>query len=192
MQATKLERIIFDERDISCLEAQMEETLRYANGEVNLYSKFAPILSDAEELIAEISLQTDFSERNHFLLNLWDDHYYYDWEEYDSFIENFVKRGAYAHIIRLRAKDSYHEQIEAYSPSNQLAKYERLKIEVYIAKEKLSAKMLKLSVFEKLRLKLLRNDPTARINSSPSFIFCCDVGDAMIQGLKAGLKNPIA
>lgn len=139
-------------------------------------------------MICEIAAQTDFTDGNRVLFNLWDDLYYYDFDGYSDFIKDFIKNGEYVKDLRLSALESYYERLNHFSVDNQTAIYHRLQKDICLAQEKLKLEKDGLNVFEKAEIMLMRCNPNSRINS-PSFLISATLGTIIIGGLNDGLTK---
>ena len=177
-------RIIADEVTLSGLISALQEAQMYANGEIDVYEKFSYILSDGEKKISSIKEEVPLLDADKELLfNLWDDHYYYDYDSYDDFLDRFIKSGDYERIIRNSMLVHYREMVEFYSQKRQAEEVCSLNTKIVLQRNKINDVKKELSLIEKLTLERLRS----KMRSSPS-LSCIVHGMIASDGILEGLS----
>lgn len=190
-QITKIERIIFMERDLSSMESCLRIWEEYANGFRDLHSENKYILDNVHDEINRIKtlIEMDASdskkELNYVIDNFYDENYY-DYDSAKECADYFINN--YADILQTEALKKYNEEIICHSPENATNECERLRDSIRQQQDEISAAMKALNFIEKCEIKLLRRNPNARVNSSPSFqfIWC---GEKITEGLANGMKD---
>lgn len=184
VEITKYEKIIFQERDVEGAKFALKEWKEYANGERNVYSENADILSDCEETIAALSLEiTNLSDEPiNWCDWIYDIYYENDFSSRDEFVSD------YQAILRQKAQKHFNGLIEYYSPENSKLQCVEARADLEREQSKLNLMIGELNFIERFRLNILRKSPTARINSSPSFI-TCHFGDLIADGFAEGLNS---
>lgn len=184
MKTTKYEDIIFLERDIENLKRSLETWQAYINGERDIYTENAHILSRQEEIISELGKETsnlpdDPMNWDYWICDIYCDN---DFSSRDDFMTN------YKEILRKIAKYDFYKKIEWFSPANAKLQYLDIQSEIENLNTQLEKMMKKLKPSEVINLDHVRESPDERINCSASFL-CEHTGSLVAKGLKKGLET---
>jgi len=189
---TKYEKIIFMEREIENNELLLKTWKEYAEGKRDIHAESKYIFVHAKEKIGRIeglisSNSLAYMDELFIIIDDFYDSHYYDYDSAircaSDFLENYEK------IINDEAQKEYNKKIKYYGIYNAKKECKRLRLALVQNKTALRLMMNDLNLLEKMRLKHIRNSPTARINCSPSFISCYKGGlifDGFITGIKEG------
>jgi hypothetical protein len=187
---TKFEQIIFKERDIESLKVFVDKWKEYSLGKRDIFAENQYILDDVEKRIVMINklieANTPDSKRilNDILEKFYDDHYY-AYHTPKECAEKFFDN--YAMILRNEARKEHKSNILYYSIDNALTRFTEYTQLLHKEQEELATMIDALNIFEKIWLNYIRNSPTSRINSSPSFIFTY-FGEKIANGYADGLS----